>query len=1063
MAALAAGAARADATIYDDSLTASWADWSWDSTRNLASVSPVHGGTRSIAVTITSAWGALYLHSGAAPAVAPTDELQLWVHGGASGGQKLAVIINGAAATAYAFTPVAGAWTLVSAPFSALGSPAAMQDLYLQDQSGSAQSTFYVDDIGIVAGAPLPPQAGPGLSVDVGGSRHPISPDIYGINYADEALAAELRLPVRRWGGNATSRYNWRVDAYSAGADWFFENLTDANANPGALPDGSAADRFVEQDRRTATRTLMSAPMLGWVARRRLPSHPFDCGFKVSKYGAQESTDPWDADCGNGVAANGTRIVSNDPADTSIASDPVFVADWVRHLVGRFGTAAAGGVAYYALDNEPSLWNSTHRDVHPQPAGFEEIRDRGVAYAAAIKAVDPTARTLGPVEWGWCAYLYSAADPGGCSPGSDYQAHGSVPLVAWYLAQMRAYEQQQGLRLLDYLDLHYYPAAPGVALAGAGSGSTQALRLRSTRSLWDPTYIDESWVSDLNPGGTAVALIPRMKAWVAANYPGTRLAITEYNWGAPESINGALAQADVLGIFGREGLDLATLWAPPAATEPMAFAFRMFRNYDGAGHAFGETSVLAQSEDQAKLSVYAAQRAADATLTLVVLNKTATDLTSTIAIAGMTPKPTAPIFRYSAAQPAGIERPADQAMAAGGFTATFPANSITLFAIAPAVAAHALTVTKAGTGVGIVTSTPAGIDCGATCAASFGAGTLVTLQAAATAGSRFAGWTGPCAGTTPCRITLNDAGTVTATFVPAGSWWDVFWRRSDGTNAIWTYTGSGPGQFSASFLPGVTGGWQAKFTADVNGDGVRDVVWFDPASGQVATWLMSSPSSIGSATFPASVGAASPWVLAGVGDLNGDGRADLVWRHTGTGQALVWLMNAGGNLAATLDLGVVPQAYALSGVGDFNADGIADLLWFNATDGQVALWLMATNGTHTAVFPGAVGAGTWRPYGVGDFDGDGTTDVFWRDEATGMTAVWYLNGGAVADFDFLSSVPLADWTIGRVGDLDQDGHADVMWYGTAGGSVVRWLMRGRHVAPVTESLPGVGAGWGMVP
>ena len=351
---------------------------------------------------------------------------------------------------------------------------------------------------------------------------------------------------MRRWGGNATSRYHWKLDAYSAGADWYFENLTDANPNPATLPDGSAADRFVEQDRRTATRTLLSAPMLGWVAKRRLTSHPFDCGFKVSKYGAQQSTDPWDADCGNGVTPGGARIVGNDPTDTSVASDPAFVAEWVQHLVGKYGTAAGGGVAYYALDNEPALWNSTHRDVHPQPAGFAEIRDRGVAYAAAIKAVDPSARTLGPVEWGWCAYFYSAADPGGCSPGSDYQAHGNVPFVAWYLAQMRAYEQQHGVRLLDYLDLHYYPAAPGVALAPAGSATTQALRLRSTRSLWDPAYIDESWISDLNPGGTAVALIPRMKAWVAANYPGTRLAITEYNWGAPESVNGALAQADVV-------------------------------------------------------------------------------------------------------------------------------------------------------------------------------------------------------------------------------------------------------------------------------------------------------------------------------------------------------------------------------------------------------------------------------------------------------------------------------------------------------------------------------------
>jgi len=143
-----------------------------------------------------------------------------------------------------------------------------------------------------------------------------------------------------------------------------------------------------------------------------------------------------------------------------------------------------------------------------------------------------------------------------------------MPFVSWYLQQMNAYEQQNGRRILDYLDLHYYPQAGGVALSSEGGASTQALRLRSTRSLWDASYIDESWISDTAPGGEAVRLIPRMRDWVNSYYPGTKLAITEYNWGGLESINGALAQADALGIFGREGLDMATLWAPPSSIQP---------------------------------------------------------------------------------------------------------------------------------------------------------------------------------------------------------------------------------------------------------------------------------------------------------------------------------------------------------------------------------------------------------------------------------------------------------------------------------------------------------------
>ena len=123
---------------------------------------------------------------------------------------------------------------------------------------------------------------------------------------------------------------------------------------------------------------------------------------------------------------------------------------------------------------------------------------------------------------------------------------------------------------------------------------------------------------------------------------------------------------------------------------------------------------------------------------------------------------------------------------------------------------------------------------------------------------------------------------------------------------------------------------------------------------------------------------------------------------------------------------------------------------------------MQANGTHAGAFPGAVGPGSWRPDKVGDFDGDGNADIFWRNEANGMTAVWYLSGGALAASDFFVSVPLASWTLGSVGDYDADGRDDLLWVAPGTGNVVRWLMQGRHVAPVTQSVPGVGTGWQMI-
>ncbi len=674
--------------IYGDTLDSNWADWSW-ATVSLTNTVPVHSGNQSIAVKYNAAWEGLYLHANSAVDTSSYDQLRFFIHGGSTGGQHLRVVANGDDSNTVAITPTANTWTQFNVPLSALGSPTTLSDLYWQDTTGGAQPMFYLDDIqllnsGLPMPTPVPPGAGPALSVNAQADVHPISPYIYGMNFDDEALAAELNLPVRRWGGNSTTRYNWQSDFSNTGSDWYFENIPQGG-NPNTLPNGSAADLFVEQDRRTGTKTIMTVPLIGWVAKSTSPrDHPYDCGFKVSTYGAQQSTDYWDPDCGNGVHTNNTNITGNDPTDTSVAITSTFVFSWVNHLVSRYDTAVNGGVKFYNLDNEPMLWNSTHRDIHPEPTSYDEMRDQTYAYAAAIKAADVTAQTLGPVEWGWCGYFYSARD--GCSIGADYQTHNNTPFVVWYLQQMRAYEQSHGVRILDYLDEHFYPQANGVALSSAGNASTQALRLRSTRSLWDPSYIDESWISDLAPGGVAVRFIPLMKDWVNANYPGTKLAITEYNWGALDHINGALTQADVLGIFGREGLDLATLWGPPRSNQPGAFAFRLYRNYDGAHHTFGDTSVRATSADQGKLAIYAARRNSDNKLTIMVINKSLTQtLTSTVTLSGFDPVTRTAVYRYSAANLNAIVRQADQAIGPGGFTALFPASSITLIVLPPDV------------------------------------------------------------------------------------------------------------------------------------------------------------------------------------------------------------------------------------------------------------------------------------------------------------------------------------------------------------------------------------------
>ena len=183
----------------------------------------------------------------------------------------------------------------------------------------------------------------------------------------------------------------------------------------------------------------------------------------------------------------------------------------------------------------------------------------------------------------------------------DRRAHGDIPFVEWYLQQFAAASRRANRRLLDYLDLHGYIAPDEVQFKSAGDTVLQQMRLDAVRAFWDPSYHVAGGIND------QPFLVPRMRDWVARNYPGTLTAITEYNLGALDHINGAIAQADLLGVFGREGLDLAAIWAPPSEAEPGLYSFKIFRNYDDGGNGFGDVSVRAASADQSRLSVYAAR------------------------------------------------------------------------------------------------------------------------------------------------------------------------------------------------------------------------------------------------------------------------------------------------------------------------------------------------------------------------------------------------------------------------------------------------------------------------
>jgi hypothetical protein len=509
----------------------------------------------------------------------------------------------------------------------------------------------------------------PTLSVDVGAARKPISPDIYGIaNYGlDATFAKEISVGNIRWGGDGTTRYNWMVDSSNSGFDWYFIG---GNGETTAVP-GASADLMVKTY--APADALITIPIIPYVNK----SSAYSCSFPESIYPNQQSYDPYltvnGGNCGNSLTTSGTQtvqLVDSNILANHISNTTTLQKNWVAHLVSTFGTAAQGGVKFYQLDNEPGGWSNTHRDVMPTEPPYATIVQYGQQYAAAVKTADPSALVLGPSDFTLGGWIGTPSQQNGLYAGQ------------FYLQQMAAYQQQHGQRLLDYFDEHYYFTV-----------SSPAAQLASTRTLWDPTFNGGTWVEQYDFDGP-MQLIPRFKGWINTYYPGTKLSISEYSIDSGQkSIVDAIAEMDVLGIFGREQLDFADMWSPPAPTDPIAYSFRMFRNYDGNGGQFGDTSVSAVSSDQGSLSIYAAQRSRDNAVTVLVINKTTAAIASAISFANLTAPPAAQVYTYSAANLTSIVHAANAPITNSSVSYSFPGYSAVMFVIASTAAPAAATTT----------------------------------------------------------------------------------------------------------------------------------------------------------------------------------------------------------------------------------------------------------------------------------------------------------------------------------------------------------------------------------
>ncbi|WP_374544678.1 glycoside hydrolase family 44 protein [Rhodoblastus sp.] len=432
----------------------------------------------------------------------------------------------------------------------------------------------------------------------------PISPFIYGANEIGTMdggapsvdFDRKAGVTQRRLGGNLMTPYNWLNNATNAGKDYLHANgafLLETLGVPKAQwsAPGAVVEAFLANSAGVGARSLLTLPLAGFVAA------------------------DFDGEVPEAQTAPSSRFLPIDWSGRG-ESGKVSIPALLDRLIARHGRADSGGVLGYYLDNEPGLWPETHPRIVRKPVTIHALIERSLQAAKAIKAADPSALVLGPASWGATEYVNFVKAP----DWDDYKSYGSF--LAAYLDAFRRESGRAGLRLLDALDLHYYPFSRRGDLFRTENAGLSAALLDAPRSFDDDGFCEDSWVADMlgcRPRkGLFLPLLPSLKKIVDDNYPGTDLSFGEFNFGGAGLVASGLAVADVLGRFGRFGVRFANHWGSLAGF--IGEAYRLYRAPDASGAIFGDTA-LPVAGGTAALSLFAGRDEKSGRVGLVAINK----------------------------------------------------------------------------------------------------------------------------------------------------------------------------------------------------------------------------------------------------------------------------------------------------------------------------------------------------------------------------------------------------------------------------------------------------------
>ncbi|SDC55909.1 Cellulose binding domain-containing protein [Paenibacillus sp. UNCCL117] len=451
------------------------------------------------------------------------------------------------------------------------------------------------------------------FTVDPSAERAPISPYIYGTN---ENMTGTENFKSRRMGGNRLTTYNWETNASNSGKDvtgqpndnyvpFYYGEVPSSQYN---IP-GIAVTAFHEKSLAQGALSLVTLQAAGYVAN--------DKNGSVSA----SQTAP---------SARWAEVKAKKNTPFSLVPDVTdqvdYMDEFVNFLVNRFGNASTpNGVKAYLIDNEAGLWSETHPYMHPAPAGGAEVLNKSIELAKAVKNIDPYAQIFGLGAYGFSEFYNMQQAPDWSQLKGNYDWY-----MDYYLDKMRRESAKEGKRLLDVLDVHWYPEATGGGVRVTRSDTNNNIeankaRIQATRTLWDPSYKETSWITGNSNFFSFLPLIPRLQQSIDLYNEDTKIGFSEYNYGGENHISGGIALADVLGIFGKTGVYSAQYWKTVKQVSDAPYssaAFRIFNNYDGNKSEYGNIKVQAETNNIENSAIYGSVFAdSNNNLHLIAINK----------------------------------------------------------------------------------------------------------------------------------------------------------------------------------------------------------------------------------------------------------------------------------------------------------------------------------------------------------------------------------------------------------------------------------------------------------